>query len=101
MSDRSKALVEKIIRKYGKKGDGKFHLPVNHTPYMVLSKGGDGPFSCANCVSHFEKDGEHHCSSPDYQEYTGGSLLKDKDGKPLDDPSRACSDWFFPNKDVK
>lgn len=95
-------LADKIDAKYGKAKDEKsFHLPPDHKPYMVLSKGGTGPFSCANCTAMYEKDGEYHCKSPDYQEYMGGSLLVDNDGEPLDDVSRACSDWFHPKPDVK
>jgi hypothetical protein len=76
------------------KTGSKFQLPVDHTPYMVLSKGGTGPFSCAGCSMHEAKGDEHHCSSPLYKKFMGDTLLVDEKGKPLDDPSRACSDWF-------
>src|SRR5258708_36128931 len=82
------------------KTDGKaFHLPSDHKPYMVLSTGGTGPFSCANCVALYEKGDEYHCKSPDYTAFMGSSLLVDENGAPLNDPSRACSDWFSPKKD--
>lgn len=79
---------------------GKFNLPANHKPYMVLAKGSKSEaFSCANCTMQVEKNGEYHCLSPGYQAYYGDSLLRDESGKkPLDDPNRACSDWFNPKK---
>jgi hypothetical protein len=75
----------------------KFSLPIAHKPYMVLPRGGTGPFSCANCAFIFKKGDEHHCSNRDYQSFAGTTLLVAEDGKtPLDDPSRACSDFFRP-----
>jgi hypothetical protein len=106
MSDPIKRLVvlaNNIDAKYGKKkeeGEKEFHLPAGHKPYMVLAKGGTGPFSCANCTAMYEKDGEYHCKSPDYQAYMGGSLLVDENGDPLEDPSISCSDWFTPNPEL-
>ncbi len=78
-------------------GDQKFHLPVDHKPYMVLPKGGSGPFSCANCKALDKQGDDYHCKSPDYERYMKTTLLVAEDGKTaLDDPSRACSDWFTP-----
>ena len=76
-----------------------FSLPKGHKPYMVLARGGTGPFSCANCTAHFtDAQGAHHCKSPQYVSWHGGTLLTEEDGTtPLDDPSRACSDWFTPS----
>ena len=77
----------------------RFELPIAHRPYMVLPRGGTGPFSCANCSFLRSKSGEHHCASPAYREFAGTSLLVAEDGKTtLDDPSRACSDFFQPGK---
>jgi hypothetical protein len=76
----------------------RFHLPVDHKPYMVLPRGVPrGGFSCSHCVFLRTKIGGFHCSSPDYKLYFNHTLLTDEDGKtPLDDPGRACSDWFRP-----
>lgn len=72
----------------------KFHLPVDHRPYLVLRS---DSFSCANCVFLRTKRDGFHCSSSDFRLYFGSTLLREADGKtPLLDPSRACSDWFVP-----
>lgn len=76
--------------------DRPYELGAQHQPYMVLSNGGTGPFSCAGCKYHFVKAGAHRCDRAEFVKFTGGSVLLDNDGNPLDDPSRACSDWFEP-----
>lgn len=94
-------LADKIDAKYGKKHEKKdFHLPPDHKPYMVLAKGGTGPFSCANCTAMYKEGDEYHCKSPDYHAYMGTSLLVDENGDALDDPSRACSDWYSPKPEL-
>lgn len=76
---------------------GDFKLPAGHRPYMVLAKGGTGPFSCTSCSFLRKKGDENHCATPLFKEFTGSTLLTDEKGDPLDDPSRACSDWFDPS----
>lgn len=79
---------------------GKFRLPLNHRPYMVLPVGGTGPFSCARCtfMRRHAPSGTYYCTNAMYQEFMGESMLRDEVGEPLDDPSRACSDWFQPRR---
>lgn len=76
--------------------DRPYSLGENHQPYMVLDKGGTGGFSCANCNALFRKAGTYRCGRPEFMRFNGDSTLRDNEGKPLDDPSRACSDWFQP-----
>ena len=64
------------------------------TPYMVLNK--SNGFSCAHCKHLHIKGDEFHCDSRAYQKFAGTSLLKGKDGKPLEDATLACSNWFEP-----
>jgi hypothetical protein len=75
-----------------------YSLGPNHEPYMVLPKGGTGPFSCANCTHLFRKAGTYRCGSREFVQFNGDSTLRDAQGNPLDDPSRACSDWFAPKE---
>jgi len=71
---------------------GKFGLPKGHLPFVALDKP-DG-FSCANCKYLERKDNANHCGSPFYEAFFGYTDLRDKSGKPLDDPRYGCSDWF-------
>lgn len=73
----------------------KFKLPVDHQPYMVLPRNNDG-FSCANCRFMKSSGGMHHCLNPNFAAFMKDTLLRDARGEPLDDPTRACSDWFEP-----
>ena len=75
----------------------KFKLPIDHQPYMVLPRNNDG-FSCANCRFLFtDTNGEHHCGNTNFASFMkGDTFLRDARGEKLEDPSRACSDWFEP-----
>lgn len=74
-----------------------YRLGKSHTPYMVLPKGGTGPFSCAHCDALYVEDGQARCGRQEFVDFNHGSpVLPDEKGDPLDDPSRACSDWFSP-----
>lgn len=134
--------------------DDKFHLPVDHQPFLLLpgwdrlppppeppelpggsssgSSGSSGSsasssassdsgdeeededakdlnppqqaaaqppgFSCANCVSFKAMgSGIHGCENEDFQRWAGtDKLVETKSGRPVLDPTRACSDWFSP-----
>jgi len=76
-----------------------FSLGAEHRPYMVLSRGGSGPFNCQNCKAFSQDEhGCYRCSSPEFQAFMGTSLLPDENGRPLDDPTRSCSDWYQPRE---
>lgn len=63
-----------------------------YPPYMYSPIG----FSCAVCAAHSIKDGVHLCSAPEYKEYKGTNILVDDNNKPITDPTKWCSNWFYP-----
>jgi len=73
-----------------------FSLGKKHDPYMVLPHGGTGPFSCANCNAFSNQGGINRCSRGEFVDFNGSDVLPDENGHPLNDPTRACSDWFWP-----
>ena len=94
----------KGYKQYGmKEKDGKQVpncVPVNegeseYKPFMYSKVG----FSCKVCkFLNFNKDEDRWtCSNDDYQKYAGTHYLIDENKKPIEDPSKWCSNWFLPN----
>jgi hypothetical protein len=63
-----------------------------YPPYMYSPVG----FSCAVCAAHYIKDGKHMCNAPEYIAYKGTEELVDDNGNPITDPTKWCSNWFWP-----
>lgn len=64
-----------------------------YPPYMYSPVG----FSCAVCAAHYiSKDGKHMCNAPEYIAYKGTEELTDDNGNPITDPTKWCSNWFWP-----
>lgn len=61
-------------------------------------------FGCHVCKYHFQEEGIHKCSNDHYQEFIkekypqieDPSILIDNNQKPVQDPSKWCSNWFMP-----
>jgi len=63
-----------------------------HVPYMYSAQG----FSCKTCKYYFLDNGIHKCDNSNYRAFTGTGTLVDEKQKPINDPSKWCSDWFEP-----
>lgn len=74
----------------------------SHPSYMYSPVG----FGCHVCKYHYMKGERHMCSNEYYQEYIlehfpnidNPAMLVDKNGEPIQDPSKWCSNWFLPKK---
>jgi len=64
----------------------EYILPPDHKPFMYSKVG----FSCAVCAHYSYENGEHKCSSGEFQKWYGSEVMK------IDDPTKWCSDWFEP-----
>lgn len=55
-------------------------------------------FSCSNCkFFKAQGNGTYGCENTDFQRWAGTDrLVETKSGRPVVDPTRACSDWFSP-----
>lgn len=66
-----------------------------YPPYMHSAVG----FGCHVCKYYYKKEGKHMCNNEHYVELMKTEELIDPTTKkPIDDPSRYCSNWFVPNK---
>ena len=64
----------------------------SYKPYMYSSHG----FGCHVCKFYYKEDGVHKCNNEDYMKYMGTGELLDENKKPIQDPSKWCSNWFKP-----
>lgn len=63
-----------------------------YPPYMYSPVG----FGCHVCEYYYLKEDKHHCNNKEYQNYMGTNELVDNDGNQIKDPSKWCSNWFYP-----
>lgn len=67
-----------------KTAKGQFQLPANHTPGVVVPKGGS---CCANCKYGETRDDGSYCNNTYFAEWHGEAKLP----APADE---FCSDWW-------
>jgi hypothetical protein len=66
-----------------------------YPPYMYSPVG----FSCHVCEYYYEKEGKHKCNNKYYIDHMGTEdLINPKTKKPIKDPKKYCSNWFYPKK---